>query len=92
MIGYIYRPKRRRNGKVVFGRLYRARVRFPGEHKMRDIPLEVTEQRSAARADGPNEAPGPKANRKDVHRCTNVAVERGHPQTELPPGGSFPER
>ncbi len=47
MIGYVYRPKRRRNGKVVFGRLYRARVRFPGENKMRDIPLEVTEQRSA---------------------------------------------
>ena len=47
MIGYVYRPKRRRNGKVVFGRLYRARVRFPGEHRMRDIPLEVTEQRSA---------------------------------------------
>ena len=47
MIGYVYRPKRRRNGKVIFGRLYRARVRFPGEHKMRDIPLEVTEQRSA---------------------------------------------
>ncbi len=47
MIGYVYRPKRRRSGKVVFGRLYRARVRFPGEHKMRDIPLEVTEQRSA---------------------------------------------
>jgi integrase len=47
MIGYVYRPKRRRNGKVVFGRLYRARVQFPGDHKMRDIPLEVTEQRSA---------------------------------------------
>jgi hypothetical protein len=47
MIGYVYRPKRRRNGKVVFGRLYRAHIRFPGEHKTRDIPLEVTEQRSA---------------------------------------------
>ena len=47
MIAYIYRPKRRRNGKVVYARLYRARVRFPGEHRMRDIPLEVTEPRSA---------------------------------------------
>ncbi len=47
MIGYVYRPKRRRNGKVVFGRLYRAGFRFPGEQKMRDIALEVTEQRSA---------------------------------------------
>jgi hypothetical protein len=27
--------------------MYRARVKFPGERKMRDIPLEVTELRSA---------------------------------------------
>ena len=47
MIAYTYRPKRRRNGKVVFARLFRARIRFPGEHETRDIPLEVTEQRSA---------------------------------------------
>ena len=47
MIAYIYRPKRRRDGKLVFARLYRARIRFPDEHKAKDIPLHVTEKRSA---------------------------------------------
>ena len=47
MIAYIYRPKRRRDGKLIFARLYRARVRFPNEHKTKDIPLYVTEKRSA---------------------------------------------
>jgi len=47
MIAYIYRPKRRRNGKLIPARLYRARVRFPDEHKTKDIPLHVTEKRSA---------------------------------------------
>ena len=47
MIAYIYRPKRQRNGKLIFARLYRARIRFPDEHKTRDIPLHVTEKRSA---------------------------------------------
>ena len=45
--GFVYRPKRRRDGKSVPSPLYRARVRFPGERKMRDIPLGVTEKRSA---------------------------------------------
>ncbi len=47
MIAYIYRPKRRRNGKLIFARLYRARVRFPDEPRTKDIPLHVTEKRSA---------------------------------------------
>jgi hypothetical protein len=47
MIAYIYRPRRRRNGKLIFARLYRARVRFQDEHKAKDIPLHVTEKRSA---------------------------------------------
>ena len=47
MIAYVYQTKRRRNGKLVAGRMYRARVRFPGEHKTKDIPLLVTEKRSA---------------------------------------------
>ena len=45
--GFVYRPKRRRGGKTIQTRLYRARVRFPGERKVRDIPLGVTEKRSA---------------------------------------------
>ena len=44
---FVYRPKRRRDGKSVQSPLYRARVRFPGERKTRDIPLGVTEKRSA---------------------------------------------
>ena len=44
---FVYRPKRRRNGKLVESSLYRARVRFPGEHKVRDVALGVTEKRSA---------------------------------------------
>ena len=47
MIAYIYRPKRRRDGKLIFARLYRARIRFHDEHKAKDIPLHVTEKRSA---------------------------------------------
>ncbi len=47
MIAFVYLTKRRRNGKLIAGRMYRARVRFPGEHKTRDIPLHVTEKRSA---------------------------------------------
>jgi integrase len=47
LTGFVYLPKRRRNGKVVESDLYRARVRFPGEKKVRDIPLGVTEKRSA---------------------------------------------
>ena len=47
MIAYIYRPKRRRNGKLIAARLYRARIRFPNEHRTKDVPLQVTEKRSA---------------------------------------------
>jgi len=47
LTGFVYLPKRRHNGKVVVSDLYRARVRFPGEGKVRDIPLGVTEKRSA---------------------------------------------
>ncbi len=47
MIAYIYRPKRRRNGKLTSARLYRARIRFPNEHRTKDVPLQVTEKRSA---------------------------------------------
>lgn len=47
LTAFVYNPSRRRGGKVVKSRLYRARVRFPGERKVRDIALGVTERRSA---------------------------------------------
>jgi integrase len=47
MIAYIYRPKRKRNGRLISARLYRARIRFPNEHRTKDVPLQVTEKRSA---------------------------------------------
>ena len=47
LTAFVYLPKRRRAGKLVESSLYRARVRFPGECKVRDIPLGVTEKRSA---------------------------------------------
>jgi len=47
MTAYVYLTSRRRKGKLISGRMYRARIRFPGEHKTKDIPLHVTEKRSA---------------------------------------------
>jgi len=37
MIAYIYRPKRQRNGKQVFNRIWRARLKLNGDAKARDI-------------------------------------------------------
>lgn len=47
MIAHVYRPKRKRGGQTIVARMYRARVQLPGEHKVRDIGLGVTEVRSA---------------------------------------------
>jgi hypothetical protein len=43
----IYKSKRRRNGKRVIGRLYRARVRLDGDAKVRDIALKATDRQVA---------------------------------------------
>ncbi len=43
----IYRPKRLRNGKRVTARLYRARVKLPGDSKVRDIALQVADKQVA---------------------------------------------
>src|ERR1035441_207599 len=43
----IYKSKRRRNGKRVTGRLYRARVRLDGDAKVRDIALKATDRQVA---------------------------------------------
>ena len=47
LTSFVYRTKRRRGGKVVQSRLYRARLRFPGETKVRDISLGVTDRQVA---------------------------------------------
>lgn len=43
----IYKPKRMRNGKRIVGRLYRARIKLPGDSTVRDIALEVADKQVA---------------------------------------------
>jgi site-specific recombinase XerC len=43
----IYKPKRLHNGKRITGRLYRARIKLPGESKVRDIALQVRDRQVA---------------------------------------------
>ena len=47
MIAYIYRPKRQRNGKPVFNRIWRARLKLNGDTKVRDISLNCTDKQTA---------------------------------------------
>ncbi len=47
MIQYVYRPSRRRNGKVVRARLYSGRLRLQGEGKVRTIPLGTSDKQVA---------------------------------------------
>jgi integrase len=47
MIAYIYRPKRREGGKVVAGRIWRARLKLNGDAKPRDISLGVSDKQVA---------------------------------------------
>jgi len=44
----IYLPKRRKNGKVVQGSSYRARIKLPGAAKGIDIALGVTDEKAAS--------------------------------------------
>ena len=44
MTAYVFRPKRRKNGKVVQRRTYSGRYRRPGETKHTTIPLHVTDK------------------------------------------------
>jgi len=43
----IYKSKRRRDGKLITGRLYRARVKLDGDDKVRDIALKVSDRQVA---------------------------------------------
>jgi len=47
MIAYIYRHKRQRNGKSVFSRIWRARLKLDGDSKPRDISLGVSDKQVA---------------------------------------------
>ncbi len=47
MIAYIYRPKRQRNGKLVFNRIWRARLKLNGDAKARDISLNCADKQTA---------------------------------------------
>jgi len=44
MTAYVFRPKRRKNGKVVQRRTYNGRYRRPGETKLTTIALHVTDK------------------------------------------------
>jgi integrase len=47
MIETVYKPKRRKNGKVVSGRMYRGRYRLDPRDKLRDIPLHTNDKQVA---------------------------------------------
>ena len=47
MIAYIYRPKRRHDGKRVISRLYSAKIRVDGERRISQVPLRVSDKQVA---------------------------------------------
>jgi integrase len=47
MIAYIYRTKRRRNGKLISSRTWRARLKLNGDVKARDVSLGVSDKQVA---------------------------------------------
>ena len=47
MIAYIYRRKRRHNGKLISGRIWRARVKLNGDGRARDVSLDCSDKQTA---------------------------------------------
>ncbi len=47
MIAYVYRIKRRRNGKVISSRIWRARIKLDGQGKPLDISLRCADKQTA---------------------------------------------
>jgi integrase len=47
MIETVYKPKRRKNGKLISGRMYRGRYRLDPRDKLRDVPLRTTDKQVA---------------------------------------------
>jgi len=53
MICNVFRPKRKINGRVHVGRLYRGRFKLDGEFKVTTLPLHTTDKQLASRASQP---------------------------------------
>ncbi|MEY2501567.1 MAG: hypothetical protein QOI07_1901 [Verrucomicrobiota bacterium] len=47
MIKTVYKPRRRKNGELVLGRMYRGRYRLDPRDKLRDVPLRTTDKQVA---------------------------------------------
>ena len=47
MIAYVYRPKRREGGKILVGRVWRARLKLNGDVKAHDVSLGVCDKQVA---------------------------------------------
>ncbi len=47
MIAYVYKPKRRKGGKLVIQRTYRGRFRLAGQFDIQDVPLDTTDKQAA---------------------------------------------
>ena len=47
MIRTLYKPKRRKNGKLVVSRLYSAKIRIDGERQILNVPLHVSDKQVA---------------------------------------------
>ena len=47
MIAYVYRTKRRRAGKLISSRTWRARLKLEGDLKTRDVSLGVSDKQVA---------------------------------------------
>lgn len=47
MIAHVYKPKRRKNGKLLVQRTYRGRYRLAGEFSISDVPLNTVDKQAA---------------------------------------------
>ena len=49
---FVFKPKRRKNGKLLVGRLYRGRYRLEEDSESIEVPLKVTDKQVAQSKDG----------------------------------------
>jgi len=47
MIAYVFKPKRRKNGKLEAGRIYRARFRLDGDFAISEVSMETSDKQVA---------------------------------------------
>lgn len=50
MIAHVYKPRRRKNGKLEVSRLYRGRFRLKGDYAITEVPLHTSDKQVAERA------------------------------------------